>query len=167
MQNLLFLILFAPLFTRGQLRLASIFSDNMVLQRDAPVHIWGKGIPGEMVSISFSQSKGKAPIKPDSSWSLELAKQKADGLPKTMTIAAGKERIDLKNILVGDLWVCIGQSNMEWPMIKEMHHKEELLQFDQPFIRFYNPNYAGKNVFGVPFTNSIAERLNLYDFYQV
>src|SRR6185503_3984573 len=136
MRNLLLLILFIPFLTTAQLRVAKIFSDNMVLQRDAPVHVWGKGIPGKTVSVSVSLSKNTAKVKADSSWSIVLDKQKAAILSKTITIVSGSEKIELKNVLFGDLWVCIGQSNMEWPMIKEMHFKEELSGINQPLLRF-------------------------------
>jgi sialate O-acetylesterase len=113
MQNLLLFILFTPFLATAQLRVAKIFSDNMVLQRDAPLHIWGKGIPKEKVSVSVSQFKNTTQVKADSTWSIVLIKQKAAALSKTITIISGREKVELKNVLFGDLWVCIGQSNME------------------------------------------------------
>ncbi len=162
----LVILLLSPFCVSAQLQLAKIFTDNMVLQRDKPIRVWGKASPGKTVSISLGKEKRSAKAKTDSSWNLSLPSLHADSIPQAMTVTCGGERISLKNILIGDLWVCIGQSNMEWPMIREMHFKDEFGHSDQPLIRFYNPGYAGKNIFGVAFTDSVVHRLNTERFYE-
>jgi sialate O-acetylesterase len=165
--KLLFVIIFAlPVNAIAQLSLAKIFSDNMVLQRDKPVHIWGKAIPGKNVSISFAKENKIIKVKPDSSWSVYLNRQKANAHPQHLTVSSGNDKIVLENILIGDIWVCIGQSNMEWPMMKEMHFKEEITNSNQPLLRFYNPTYAGKNIFGTGFTDSVVQSLTKDNFYK-
>ena len=76
------------------------------------------------------------------------------------------EKIQLNNILIGDVWLCIGQSNMEWPMSRELHWKTEQQQADQPLIRFLNPPPAGRYVYNVKFKDSLLQRLNEEKFYQ-
>ncbi|MBS1491757.1 MAG: sialate O-acetylesterase [Bacteroidetes bacterium] len=160
------LSLFSPLLVKAQLRTAKIFSDNMVLQRNLPVRVWGKAIPGKKVSVLFAGKIKTVIVKPDSSWRVLFPKQKANINPQTIFISSGNENRELKNILVGDLWLCLGQSNMEWPMEKEMHFKKELLMANRPLLRLYNPTYAGKNIYGKPFPDSIVRRLNVNDFYK-
>ncbi len=159
-------ILFLPFIAKTQLQLGKVFSDNMVLQRDMPVHIWGKGTPGKKVEVIVTKAKKGTVVRPDSSWSLYFTAQKANSNPQSIVVSSGNNVIELHNILFGDLWVCIGQSNMEWPMIKEMHFKEEILQISQPLLRFYNPTYAGKNVFGITFSDSIIADLTTDRFYK-
>lgn len=159
-------ILLLPFFTNAQLQVAKIFSDNMVLQREQPVHIWGKGTPGKNVEVFFTNEKRNTTVKNDSTWIVEFVKQKANATGRSIIIKSGDEKTELKNILVGDIWLCIGQSNMEWPMVKEMHYKEELPNSLQPLLRLYNPTYAGKNTFNVPFTDSIVQNLTAKNFYK-
>ncbi|HRQ18426.1 MAG TPA: sialate O-acetylesterase [Agriterribacter sp.] len=158
-------LLLIPAAVFAQFQIADIFSDNMVLQRDQPVHIWGKGNPGDTVLSGFATEEKSCIIKADSSWSVYFKKQKANAAPQIIYIKNRKETIELKNILIGDVWVCSGQSNMEWPMIKEMHFKEEIKYANQPLIRLYNPAPAGRYVYGVAYTDSLNKRLNTEDFY--
>jgi sialate O-acetylesterase len=155
-----------PLAASSQLQPAKIFSDNMVLQRDQPVHIWGKGVPGQQVTVSFASENKVAAIRSDSSWSVVFSRQKANARPQSIDIRSGKEHIELKNLLIGDVWLCSGQSNMEFPVAAEAHFHEEVKFMDQPLIRLYNPAPAGRSVYGVEYTDSINKRLTLSDFYQ-
>ena len=166
MKLFLISLLFIPLVSVSQLQMADIFSDHMVLQREQPVHFWGKGIPGEKVSISLLNNIKEVIVKTDSSWSIYFKKQKASTIPQSIRISSGNQNIEFKNILIGDVWICSGQSNMEWPMSKEMHFKDEMKNANQPLIRFYNPPPAGRNVFGVAYTDSLNKRLNVKNFYQ-
>jgi sialate O-acetylesterase len=167
MKQFLFIFLFIPaLATKGQLKPANIFSDDMVLQRNRPIHIWGKAEPGKTVEIFFANKKIAAIAGTDSAWMVEFGMQKANAQPQSVIINSGNEKIVLKNILIGDIWLCLGQSNMEWPMMKEMHFKEELQNVNQPKLRLYNPTYAGKNTFNVSFSDSIAQNLTTGNFYK-
>ncbi|HRX94440.1 MAG TPA: hypothetical protein P5158_10000, partial [Chitinophagaceae bacterium] len=163
----LFLISFFvfPVSIAAQLRVAPVFSDNMVLQRDKPVHFWGKGIPGKTITISFAKSIKKVTVKIDSSWSVYFNKQVANTKPQSVIIRSSEEKIELKNILIGDIWICSGQSNMEWTMQREMHWKEEKNFANQPLVRFTNPPFAGKYVYGVAYADSLNRRLTKDSFY--
>lgn len=163
------LILWASLGSfsaNSQLRIAAIFSDNMVLQREQPVHVWGKAVPAARVVVHFGSLIQSAVTDIDSNWSVYFKKQKADVHPRSIIISSGDQKIEFKNILVGDLWVCIGQSNMEFPMSREMHFKQALLQARDPLLRYYNPDYTGKNIYGAVYTDSIMARLSISGFYQ-
>jgi sialate O-acetylesterase len=159
-------LLFLPFASTAQLKVAKIFSDNMVLQRDQPVHIWGKAIPGKLVTVSFAKETRNTVVQNDSSWSIIFKKQKTNVAPQSVLIISDGEQIILNNILIGDIWVCIGQSNMEWPMMKEMHFKEEVTQANQPLIRLYNPWFVGKFGYYKPYTDSLASQLTTDFFYR-
>lgn len=144
----------------------AIFTNNMVLQRDQPIHIWGKGLPGSTVQINLLKISAKTTlVKADSSWSVYLPALPASTTPHELTITSGKTHIQIQNILIGDIWVCIGQSNMEWPMQREMYYNEAKKNANQPLLRFYNPSYAGKNIFNQYFSDSVLQLLSPDKFY--
>ena len=165
MRGLLLLLLVTPCFLSAQLKCADIFSDHMVLQRDEPVSIWGKGVPGKVVEVKFNTVIRKATVKTDSSWMVAFQPQALNRSPQNIVVTSNKERLILRNILIGDLWLCMGQSNMEWPMKSEAHYKEEISKCNQPVLRFYNPTYAGKGVFGEPYADAVLQQLNAGNFY--
>jgi len=166
MYRIILFIFLLPISGQAQLRLAKIFSSNMVLQREQPIYIWGKGIPGKNVGVGFADEVAIINIKPDSTWIVDFSPQKANSKPQSLSIESAGEKIILNNILIGDIWVCIGQSNMEWPMMKEIHFKKEIKNSDQLLLRFYNPTYAGKNIFGSTFTDSVSALLTENNFYK-
>jgi len=158
-------ILLIPVFATAQLQLAKIFSDNMVLQRGKPVHIWGSAAPGARIKASFSGISKTVTAGTTGSWHIYFKQQPACKQPQSIEVKAGNETILLQNILVGDIWLCIGQSNMEFPLQQELHYGEEQPQIMQPLVRFFNPVYIGKNHFGKRFTDSMLQRLNAQNFY--
>ncbi|MEX6687451.1 sialate O-acetylesterase [Danxiaibacter flavus] len=165
MKFVLAIFFLSPFALNAQLQVAKIFSDNMVLQRDKPVSVWGKAIPGNSVAIHFAHQQKVALTLPDSSWHIVFPAQHVNTNPQSISITCGNQKIVLKNILVGDVWLCLGQSNMEFPMKNEAHYSEALQSASQPLIRFYNPTYIGKNVFGSVYPDSMLKRLNAKEFY--
>ena len=149
----------------AQLRLAKIFSDNMMLQRDEPIHIWGKGLPKSEVRVTLAKETISVLVADDSTWIGVLNSHEATSEPQIITIISANEKVLLDNILIGDVWLCMGQSNMEWPMRAEKYYHEDALKSDQPMLRFYNPDYAGKGIYGKSFPDSILRRLTADDFY--
>jgi sialate O-acetylesterase len=103
-----------PTQASAEVRLPRLVSNGMVLQRDAKLTIWGWGVKGEKVALRFKNKTYSATTGPDGKWTVSLPAQPAGG-PYTMNIAASNQ-LELKDILVGDVWVCSGQSNMETPM---------------------------------------------------
>lgn len=99
-----------------QLKLAALFTDNMVLQQQAKAAIWGWATPGKTISVKPSWNKKTAAAKADANgkWKLFVQTPAAGG-PYEMTISEDRS-ISLKNVLIGEVWLCAGQSNMEMPM---------------------------------------------------
>src|SRR6185503_20029636 len=98
--------------TKADLKLHALFSDGMVLQSDFACPVWGTTEPGEEVSVSIAGQKKTAKAGGDGKWSLKLDPLKAGG-PHEMTVA-GRATVTVKDVHVGEVWICSGQSNMEW-----------------------------------------------------
>ena len=109
-------LLTAPALLRAQVRLPSIFTDNMVLQQQAECAVWGWAKAGSTVTVSASWDKKKYAAKADAAgkWKLKVSTPAAGG-PYELTISDGTP-VRLKNVLIGEVWICGGQSNMEMPM---------------------------------------------------
>lgn len=101
----------------GGLRLPQVYSDNMVLQRDCPLEVRGTANAGEEVTVSIAGQKQRAKTGSDGQWCVRLKPMQAGG-PHTLAVSAGKTRLHFSNVLVGEVWLCSGQSNMEF-MLKE------------------------------------------------
>lgn len=127
---------------RAQVRLPQLVRDSMVLQRDAPLKIWGWASPGEKIRIGFDHKHYKTVTRPDGKWMVVLAAMKAGG-PYTMEISASN-KILLRDILIGDVWFCSGQSNMVLNMerVKEKY-PEDIAEANYPQIRnFFIPTVS-------------------------
>ena len=154
-----------PSIASAQLRLAGVFSSGMVLPADVPIPVWGSGVPGKKVSARMADKEAHALVAEDSTWHLLLPLGKASDRPVKLSVSMGEETVTCQDILLGDVWLCIGQSNMEWPVSKEMHWKAEIQNARQPLIRIMNPPPAGRNVYGTPFNDSLLDRLTIQRFY--
>jgi sialate O-acetylesterase len=95
--------------------LPAIISNHMVLQKSAKARVWGKADPGEQVSVALDLATGKATAGPDGKWAVELNLSESKQGPFEM-IVQGKNRIAIADVVVGEVWVASGQSNMEFPM---------------------------------------------------
>ena len=112
------LLLFAALLLSAQpLQLAHVFSDHAVLQRETAAPVWGWGEPGKTVTVtaSWTPEAVKAKVAADGSWRVTLPTGAAGG-PYTLTVKSGKESLTVSDVMLGEVWVCSGQSNMEMPM---------------------------------------------------
>lgn len=154
-----------PIVATAQFSVATVFSSNMVLQREQPIAVWGKALPEKTVEVKLGAFSRTAIVANDSSWIVYLPKQKANTQPQILGISSGDTAVLFSNILIGDVWICSGQSNMEWTMKKEMHWKEEKFKALQPLIRFMNPPPVGRYVYSVAYTDSLTRRLNKDSFY--
>jgi sialate O-acetylesterase len=110
----LFAILFLPLQAQAAVKVPSVFSDHMVLQRDAPLAIWGEAEPKQMITVTFADQVASSQADTDGAWRIVLKPLAASKEPRTLTIQAtdGPGKTVFKNVLVGDVWVGSGQSNM-------------------------------------------------------
>ena len=114
---------------------SSLFADHMVLQRDRPIPIWGFGSPGEIVRVSLAQQTTQTQVDEDGRWICMLEPLQASSVPIELRISASNE-ILLKDILVGDVWLCSGQSNMEWGL-GGCDAPEDIRSANFPLIRHF------------------------------
>jgi sialate O-acetylesterase len=124
---------------RADVRLGKIIGDNMVLQRDHELPIWGKADPGEKVTVRLADKEASGTAGADGRWLVRLPKFPAGG-PHELVVT-GKNKIILKNVLVGEVWICSGQSNMEWPMTQVDNPKMEIDSADYPKIRLFHARH--------------------------
>src|SRR6516162_461870 len=130
---------------RAEVKPHALFSDGMVLQRGTNCPIWGTADPGEEVKVEFRvikpnsshASSGAAVAGPDGRWNITLpVDREMAGGPYELTIK-GKNAITLKDVYVGEVWVCSGQSNMEWPLSATENAKEAIENSTNPQIRLF------------------------------
>ena len=131
-----------------KLKTASIFSSNMVLQNGIKVPVWGLARPGDTVTVEFARQKKNAVAKADGKWSLFLNPLSISSKPDKMIICSAleKKKLTLSNVLVGEVWICSGQSNMQWGVDVSQNSKEEISNANYPNIRLFTvPNKAELN----------------------
>jgi len=120
----------------AEVKLPKVFADHMVLQRGQDVAIWGWADPGEAVEISTPFEVQKIKAGDDGKWMTRLKPMKAGG-PIELKLK-GSNEIVLKDVLVGDVWVCSGQSNMEWSVAASTNSQEEIANANHPNIRLFD-----------------------------
>lgn len=164
-----FLIVFVscfPLLANCQVKLASLFSDNMVFQRDQPVTIWGTAPAGSIITVQLDQEIKSSVTDSAQRWLVKLSPRAASVQPTEIYIADGIQQVSIHGILFGDVWLCIGQSNMEWPLSRDKYAKDELQVANIPLLRFYNPGFIGKNYFATAFSDSMYKLMEPATFYR-
>ncbi len=119
---------------RADVRLPALISDHAVLQQGMAVAIWGTAENGESVTVKFRGQQVSATAAADGKWRVLLDPMDAGG-PFEMTIS-GHNSITLRDVMVGEVWICSGQSNMEWPVSRAMNSEQEIAQAGNPRIRF-------------------------------
>ena len=120
----------------GELRLAHIFGDNMVLQREREIPVWGWAKPGTTVHVRLGEADAAAVAGPDGKWLARLPAQKAGGPLELKAEAEGAVTLTCANVLVGDVWLCSGQSNMEMGLGGCLGAEEDVKTADLPQIRW-------------------------------
>ncbi len=130
---LLLPVCFACNDAMADVRLANIFGDNMVLQRDKPINIWGWCTAGEKVVVQFNKQSREIKGSKEGKWLIKLDAEAAGG--PYQLVVKGKSAIIMKNILVGEVWLCSGQSNMEMTVTNSMNAIQEIQHSDFPEIR--------------------------------
>ena len=149
-----FLLLVGSL--HADVTLPRIFAENMVLQRDRPIPVWGKASPGEKVTVSFGGQEQYTSASDNGSWLVTLNPMPANKTPQSF-IVSGKNKLTLQNVLVGEVWLCSGQSNMEWPVDKCANPEEEKANANFPEIRHFK----------VPRTSSAFPQVDVKANWQV
>ena len=159
---LLGLLVTSVLPLQAEVKLPGFFGDNMVLQREAPVKIWGWADKNEPVQVHFNGQVKKTKANRAGEWSVLLDPMSAGG-PYTLRVEGKDNRIDYGNILVGEVWLCSGQSNMEWIVANSAGAEQEIVDASNyPEIRALNvtkkmhcipqTDFAGKWEVGSPAT---------------
>ncbi|KAB2925386.1 MAG: glycosyl hydrolase family 2 [Bacteroidetes bacterium] len=128
---------------RSTLTVAPLFTDNLVLQRGNSVPVWGYGVPGASVTVTGTWGRSaKGTVRPDSTWSVNIAAPNAGG-PFTLSVRSGRDTLRFRNVLIGEVWLCAGQSNMEMPLIgwpptdTIMGSAETIRSADDPMMRLF------------------------------
>ncbi|MCF7848832.1 MAG: sialate O-acetylesterase [Kiritimatiellales bacterium] len=122
----------------SELRLAAAFSDNMVLQRDQKVPVWGWANPGEEVTVQFAGQQAVVKAGKDGKFMVRLKKMAANKAAQAMTVqSAGGDKLEVKNVLVGEVWLCSGQSNMHMMVKNSINADEEIANANYPLIRMF------------------------------
>ena len=120
----------------ADVKLPQFFSDNMVLQRDKPIPVWGWAGAGENITVRFNNQAKKTKADKNGNWMVKLDNEIAGG--PFQLIIKGKNEVTVNNVLVGEVWICSGQSNMEMPIAgwgKINNYEQEIADADYPMIR--------------------------------
>ena len=132
----------------AQVKLPAVFSNDMVLQSGKPVKIWGTAAAGERVTVSFGKQKKQTKANETGNWQVVLNNLTASAEPASMVITASNN-ITIKNILVGEVWICSGQSNMDMTVAKEdrywcgvFNEDEEVAAANYPLIRVFDTDFT-------------------------
>lgn len=121
---------------RAEVRVAGVFSDHMVLQRGRTVPVWGWADPGEKVTVTFAGRSSAAVADKDGKWLAQLPPLTASATPAEFRVS-GRNTVKLTDVLVGDVWLGSGQSNMEFAMREVLNAKEEIATATRPEIRLF------------------------------
>ncbi|QDU88591.1 hypothetical protein Pla175_19710 [Pirellulimonas nuda] len=122
--------------------LSDLFSDHAVLQRDQPIRVWGRCQPGGKVELSLADEKATATADESGKWQAELAARPAGG-PYTLKVASGDEEVVAQDVLIGDVWVCSGQSNMQWRLDQSRDAELAIAAADEPMLRLMRIDTIG------------------------
>ncbi len=137
-----FVILATIVSASADITLSPIIGSHMVLQRDGACPVWGWADAGEDVTVEFAGQKKTAKPDANGKWMVKLDAMKANATSQAMTIR-GKNTLTLEDVVVGDVWLCGGQSNMEWVVNGSANAKEEIAAGEQPLIRHLKVNNQG------------------------
>ena len=135
--------LFLPALAQAQaspateaLRMPSLFADHMVIQRERSVPVWGRTTPGATVQVRMAARTARTVAEADSTWRVELPALDAGG-PHTLTVTSGAATRTFEDVLVGEVWLASGQSNMEWPVRAAQHADQEIAAAQDDRLRLF------------------------------
>ncbi|MCK5174100.1 MAG: hypothetical protein KAR47_11970, partial [Planctomycetes bacterium] len=145
----------------AEVKVAGVFTDNMVLQRELPVPVWGTASAGEKIAVSFNGQKVKTTADDKGNWMVKLKSLKTSKTEKTMTVK-GSNTITLSGILVGEVWLCSGQSNMAGKFVaaKDRMLDPKAFEKDHSGFRFQAKN--GSWQYMKPETQRLCSRVGYY-----
>ncbi len=150
MKNVLLLFIIIPFIGLANLSVAKVFSDGVVIQRDAIVPIWGKAEAGETITVTFLENTFTSKTNQHGEWEVKLPKSKPGG-PYKILIAGKTKVISINDVMIGDVWVCSGQSNMEW-IVKDSNGAEEEIR---------STSYKNIRHFKIPRSSALLPEMQL------
>ena len=138
MRSIAFILLFIATGNQAfaQLKLARLFSDHAVLQRQKPLPVWGWAKPNDTISVSLAGQKLSTVANTEGGWRVAFSPLEAGG-PYKLTVSATTETLNVEDILMGEVWLCSGQSNMEWSVANSDNFLKERKNADFPQIRHF------------------------------
>lgn len=147
------------------LTLHPIFTDHAVVQRDRPLRVTGTGEPGETVTVNFRSQEASAPADAQGHWRVELPALPADALGAELVVSGGTNRVTRRDVLTGDVWICAGQSNMEFPLQRAASWPRDRAEPAQPALRLCNLPHATQGVYNRVLPPDRLARLTPETFY--
>lgn len=132
---LLVLVAFGMASHAAELSLAAVFGEHMVLQRDQPLQLWGRGRAGSGVTVALGGLKGQGQVAADGRWRVTLPGTLPAGGPHELRVDGEGASLRVADVWLGDVWLCGGQSNMAWPLDQSMGGAEEVARADLPWLR--------------------------------
>lgn len=147
----------------GGLQMSQLYTDDMVLQYGQPLKIQGKANAGEKITVSIGKQKQQTIAASNGKWAVTLQPLRAGG-PYTLTIAAGKQKLTYNNVLAGEVWLCSGQSNMEFYLNWSVTAKQDVPEAANNNIRLYDMK-ARWRTDAVEWDASVLDSLNHLQYY--
>lgn len=136
----------------AEVRLPSVFSDGMVLQRDREIPVWGWDTPGQKIEVRLNGQSAEGITLDDGRWQVRLKPEPAGG-PHELTVGGSTETV-VHDVLIGEVWVCSGQSNMEWKVHSVVNSEDEIASANWPEIRMFT---VAKKVSDVPLDDVVGD----------
>ena len=148
----------------GGLRMSPLYTDNMVLQHGKPLTIQGTANAGDRITVSIAHQKQKVVTGMDGKWSVTLSPLKAGG-PYTLVVSSGKQKLTYGNVLAGEVWLCSGQSNMEFYLNWSATAKRDVAKAANDNIRLFDMK-ARWRTDAVEWNASVLDSLNHLQYYK-
>ena len=125
-----------------ELQVANLFSNGAVIQRGMTIPVWGTGEPGSQIRVSFAGQTPTTKVDGDGRWRVNLTELTASSLSQTLTVSDADSTLHIRDVLVGEVWLCSGQSNMAMRVDLARHAEDEKASSDLPLIRVHTVSYA-------------------------
>ena len=138
MKAILSLLLLTPGLLFAELSVPHFFSNHMILQRERAAAIWGKADAGAEVTVSFKGRSAAAKAAADGQWRVQIETGAADAQGAALTISSGAEKIEIQDVLVGEVWFASGQSNMFYTMNRSPEYVGLIAESKHPALRMFN-----------------------------
>lgn len=119
----------------AQVQMPSVFGSHMVLQADTPIAVWGKALPGSSIRVQLDDDVLASSTNANGEWKVVFPARPACATPVILSVNSGKSRVTFRDVVVGEVWICAGQSNMEWPVNQSLNGGQELASLNRQSSR--------------------------------